>query len=235
MTEQLNNPYNRTVPSDATAWSGYPKEQKVCVITESLCNQYIKERNYYMARPYNFMLDIEQWGNVKNKIELLMAIRFGMEWDTNKLADGNLYDPAFHTQMYIIFHNYVLKQSLKEIPKIVGEFEQTAFKVRFLSVFAVDELRELRNLEPFAQGKGALKSLNDLKKTISKLNVVSATRDLSLLVQNKGPLHINRDMFKKVFNQDYNPRMVQILRDEGVYKGDPLNVERAEFESKFGR
>ncbi|WP_431830768.1 hypothetical protein [Acinetobacter ihumii] len=235
MTEQLNNPYNRTVSGDAPAWSGYPKEQKICVITEPLCNQYIKERNYYMARPYNFMLYIEQWGNVKNKIELLMAIRFGMEWDTNKLADGNLYDPAFHTQMYIRFHNYVLKQSLKEIPKIVGEFEQTAFKVRFLSVFAVDELRELRNLEPFAQGKGALKSLNDLKKTISKLNVVSATRDLSLLVQNKGPLHINRDMFKKVFNQDYNPRMVQILRDEGVYTGDPLNVERAEFESKFGR
>lgn len=51
----------------------------------------------------------------------------------------------------------------------------------------------------------------------------------------KGPLHINRSMFKKVFNQDYNPRMVQILHDEGIYKGDPLNVERAEFESKFGR
>ena|GEM_PF-6479891 len=32
MTEQLYNPYNRTVPSDAPAWSGYPKEQK------SVCN-----------------------------------------------------------------------------------------------------------------------------------------------------------------------------------------------------
>ncbi|MEB6478632.1 hypothetical protein [Acinetobacter vivianii] len=229
----MTAPHDRNVYPDSMA--DFPTEQKVCVITEPLCNQYIKERNYYLARPYNFLLDIEQWSEVaQNGIELLMAVRFGMEYDVNTFPDGFMHDIAFHTQMYLKFHNYVLKHSLKEIPKIVGEFQQTAFKVRFLSTFAVNDLRELRNLGPFAQGKGAVKSLNDLNKTLSKLNVLNATRDLELLAKNGGPLHINRDMFKRVFKKDFNPRMVQIFKDQRIYKGDPNNVQANEFKEKFG-
>lgn len=228
-----------TAPHDRNVYpysmAGFPTEQKVCVISEPLCNQYIKERNYYLARPYNFMLDIEQWSEVaQNGIELLMAVRFGMEYDVNTFPDGFIHDIAFHTQMYLKFHNYVLKHSLKEIPKIVGEFQQTAFKVRFLSTFAVNDLRELRNLGPFAQGKGAVKSLKELNKTLSKLNVLNATRDLELLAKNGGPLHINRDMFKRVFKKDFNPGMVQIFKDQRIYKGDPNNVQANEFKEKFG-
>ena len=230
----MTAPHDRNVYPASMA--GFPTEQKVCVITEPLCNQYIKERNYYLARPYNFLLDIEQWSEVaQNGIELLMAVRFGMEYDVNTFPDGFMHDTAFHTQMYIKFHNYVLKHSLKEIPKIVGEFQQTAFKVRFLSAFAVNDLRELRNLGPFAQGKGAVKSLKDLQKTVSKLNVVDATRDLRNLAANGGPLHINRLMFKQIFKQDFNPGMVEILRKQGLYKGDPENVQYAEFDKKFSR
>jgi hypothetical protein len=229
----MTTPHDRNVYPDSMA--GFPTEQKVCVITKPLCNQYIKERNYYLARPYNFLLDIEQWSEVaQNGIELLMAVRFGMEYDVNTFPDGFMHDIAFHTQMYLKFHNYVLKHSLKEIPKIVGEFQQTAFKVRFLSTFAVNDLRELRNLGPFAQGKGAVKSLKDLNKTLSKLNVLNATRDLELLAKNGGPLHINRDMFKRVFKKDFNPRMVQIFKDQRIYKGDPNNVQANEFKEKFG-
>lgn len=224
MTENLNNPYNRRLPGDSPAWDAFPKEQKVCVITEPLCNQYIKERNYYIARPYNFMMSVQQWASVENTIELLMAVRFGMEFDTNQFPDVQLTDPAFHTQMYIKFHNYVLKHAMKEAAKIVAEFEQTAFKVRFMGTFAVDELRELRNLEQIQQIKLVAKSAKDLKKTVTKLNVIKATTDLAALARNRGPLTINRDMFKQVFNQDYNPNMIKILNENREYKGDPANV-----------
>ncbi|EPG37573.1 hypothetical protein [Acinetobacter colistiniresistens] len=230
MNDNLNNPYNRYLFTDSPAWDAFPNEQKVCVMTEPLCNPYIKARNYGMARPYNFMMNVDQWGRVKNRIELLMAIRFGMEWDTKQYPDSQLADLGFHTQMYIRFHQYVLKHSIKEAAKIVAEFEQTAFKVRFLSAFAIGDLLELRNLDPFSQGKSALTNLNSLKKTIKKLNVTDAVSELSSLQRNGGPLHINREMFKQVFKQDYNPKMIDILKSQGVYKGDPINVERAAFE-----
>ncbi len=220
----LGNPYSRNIPGSSPAWDAYPHEEKVCVITEPLCNDHIKIRNYYMARPYNFMMSINQWAEVKNTIELLMAVRFGMEWDMNKFDDRLLSDPGFHTQMYIRFHNYVLKHAMKEGARIVGEFQQTAFKVRFLSAFAVDELLELRNLSKFDQAKEVYGKIEDLKDTFAKLNVATASVDLTKLRRNNGPLFINRDMFKKVFNQDYNPKMIQIMKQNREYNGDPHSV-----------
>lgn len=222
--KNLRSPYSRNIPDTSPAWDAYPKEVKVCEITEPLCNDHIKFRNYSMARPYNFMMNINQWANVKNTIELLMAVRFGMEWDMNKQPEQNMADPAFHTQMYIKFHNYVLKHSIKEATRIVSEFQQTAFKVRFLSTFAVDELLELRNLSKFDQGKEIYSKIGDLKDTFAKLNVAEAVIDLSRLQANNGPLYINRNMFKKVFNQDFNPKMIQILKENREYRGDPTNV-----------
>ncbi|MDC5359113.1 hypothetical protein NRA39_13115 [Acinetobacter baumannii] len=223
--KNLRDPYNRHLSDQSPAWDAYPTEQKVCEITEPLCNDHIKVRNYVMVRPYNFMMNIQHWAEVAdNTIEMLMAARFGMEWDINKLNDGYMSDPAFHTRMYIKFQNYVLKHSVKEIPRIVGEFQSTAFKVRFLSTFAVDELLELRNLSKFDQGKEIYSKIEDLKDTLKKLDVVTATRDLADLQMNHGPLHINRNMFKKVFGQDYNPKMIQIMKQNREYSGDPHNV-----------
>ncbi|NUF39091.1 hypothetical protein [Acinetobacter lactucae] len=222
--KNLGNPYSRNIPGSSPAWDAYPHEEKVCEITEPLCNDHIKIRNYYMARPYNFMMNINQWAEVGNTIELLMAVRFGMEWDVNKLPESNMADPAFHTGMYIKFHNYVLKHAMKEGARIVGEFQQTAFKVRFLSAFAVDELLELRNLSKFDQGKEIYSKIEDLKDTFAKLNAARASTDLAQLRMNDGPLFINREMFKKVFNQDFNPKMIQIMKQSREYSGDPINV-----------
>ncbi|ACJ40325.1 MULTISPECIES: hypothetical protein [Acinetobacter calcoaceticus/baumannii complex] len=222
--KNLRDPYNRHLADSSPAWDAYPHEEKVCVITEPLCNDHIKIRNYYMARPYNFMMRVNQWAEVANTIELLMAVRFGMEWDMNKFDDRLLADPGFHTQMYIRFHNYVLKHAMKEGARIVGEFQQTAFKVRFLSAFAVDELLELRNLSKFDQGKEIYGKIQDLKDTFAKLNAARATTDLAQLRMNDGPLFINREMFKKVFNQDFNPKMIQIMKQTREYPGDPINV-----------
>ncbi|MFB0550797.1 hypothetical protein ACET1S_18275 [Acinetobacter baumannii] len=227
--KNLRDPYNRHLSDSSPAWDAYPHEEKVCVITEPLCNDHIKIRNYYMARPYNFMMRINQWAEVANTIELLMAVRFGMEWDMNKFDDRLLSDPGFHTQMYIRFHNYVLKHAMKEGARIVGEFQQTAFKVRFLSAFAVDELLELRNLSKFDQGKEIYGKIQDLKDTFAKLNAARASVDLAQLRMNDGPLFINRDMFKKVFNQDFNPKMIQIMKQSREYPGDPINVREKGF------
>lgn len=222
--KNLRDPYSRSIPSSSPAWASYPHEQKVCEITEPLCNDYIKVRNYYMAKPYNFMMSINQWSEVQNTIELLMAVRFGMEWDVNKLPAYNMGDPAFHTRMYVKFHSYVLKHAMKEGARIIGEFQQTAFKVRFLSAFAVDELLELRNLSKFDQGKEIYSKIEDLKDTFTKLNAAQATTDLAQLRMNDGPLFINREMFKKVFHQDFNPKMIQIMKESREYPGDPINV-----------
>lgn len=45
-----------------------------------------------------------------------------------------------------------------------------------------------------------------------------------LIQNNKGPITINKNMFIDVFKQDFNPNMIQILKSQGLYLGDPVNV-----------
>ncbi|MCH7336961.1 hypothetical protein [Acinetobacter sp. NIPH 2699] len=40
-------------------------------------------------------------------------------------------------------------------------------------------------------------------------------------------------MFKRIFKKDFNAGMVQILRNEGTYRGDPTNVQYSEFDKKL--
>jgi len=223
---QLYSAYRRSIAPDADAFGNFPKETKVCEITEPMCNDYIKIRNYYMALPYNFMMGDSDWSSVKNTVELATAIRFGMEWDMNKQADVALTDPAFHTQMYIRFHKYLMQKVMYQATQLVAEFHSAAFTTRFLSTYAFDDLKELRNAESKLELiKKSREQAKSLKEKIDKLNVISAAKYMFDINENKGPKHINREMFIKLFKQDYNPKMVQILKSEGVYLGDPKNVE----------
>jgi len=91
---------------------------------------------------------------------------------------------------------------------------------------AFDNLKELRNAESKLELiKKSREQAKSLKEKIDKLNVISAAKYMFDINENKGPKHINREMFIKLFKQDYNPKMVQILKSEGVYLGDPKNVE----------
>ena len=223
---QLYSAYRRSITPDSDAFGNFPKEIKVCEITEPLCNDSIKLRNYYMALPYNFMMGNSDWSSVKNTVELATAIRFGMEWDMNKQADIALTDPAFHTQMYIRFHKYLMQKVMYQATQLVAEFHSAAFTTRFLSTYAFDDLKELRNAESKVELiKNSHEQAKALKKQIDRLDVISAAKYMFEINENKGPLHINREMFIKLFEQDYNPKMVQILKNEGVYLGDPKNVE----------
>ena len=70
-TTQLASAYSRTISGKSNAWVAFPKEKNVCEFSEPLCNNIIKVRNYYVTRPYNFMMNLDQWASITNKIELL--------------------------------------------------------------------------------------------------------------------------------------------------------------------
>ncbi|BFM35779.1 hypothetical protein [Acinetobacter towneri] len=223
-TTKLASAYSRTISGKSNAWVAFPEEKNVCEFSEPLCNNIIKVRNYYVTRPYNFMMNLDQWSSITNKIELLTAIRFGMEWDTNNFPEGYLSDPAFHTQMYIKFHKYLMKNVMREAPKIVAEFQKAVFKARFLMTFTIDEVKDIPHLKTHDQLQSALMKAKNLQNQIDKINVIDATRDMFLIQNNRGPITINRNMFIDVFKQDFNPHMIQILKSQGIYLGDPDNV-----------
>ena len=223
-TTKLASAYSRTISGKSNAWVAFPEEKNVCEFSEPLCNNIIKVRNYYVTRPYNFMMNLDQWSSITNKIELLTAIRFGMEWDTNNFPEGYLSDPAFHTQMYIKFHKYLMKNVMREAPKIVAEFQKAVFKARFLMTFTIDEVKDIPHLKTDDQLQSALMKAKNLQNQIDKINVIDATRDMFLIQNNRGPITINRNMFIDVFKQDFNPHMIQILKSQGIYLGDPDNV-----------
>lgn len=223
-TTKLASAYSRTISGKSNAWVAFPEEKNVCEFSEPLCNNIIKVRNYYVTRPYNFMMNLDQWSSITNKIELLTAIRFGMEWNTNNFPEGYLSDPAFHTQMYIKFHKYLMKNVMREAPKIVAEFQKAVFKARFLMTFTIDEVKDIPHLKTHDQLQSALMKAKNLQNQIDKINVIDATRDMFLIQNNRGPITINRNMFIDVFKQDFNPHMIQILKSQGIYLGDPDNV-----------
>lgn len=223
---KLNSAYSRYISDNSEASYNYPKEDEICEVTEPLCNDYVKLRNYYIAKPYNFMMGLKDWNSISNTVEIATAIRFGMEIDMKKQVDSNIWDPAFHTQMYIKFHKYLMQKVMYQASKVVAEFLSATFSTRFLSTFSFDNIKELRNAECSAElAKKSLGEAKKIKANIDKLNVLSAARDMFLINENAGPLHINIDMFIKLFNQDYNPNMVQVLKESGVYLGDPKNVQ----------
>lgn len=181
-------------------WDISPREKKIYKTTELLCGNHINLQKYYTARPYNFLMNTQQWSSIENTIELLMAIRFGMEWDTYKISDTLFKDPDFHQKMYNKFHDYVLKHSQKEVDEIIREFEHTAFRVRFLSTFSIENLINLKDFAQLSYINFLPRNLNDLKYNHMKLDRNKASKDLLALKNNAGPLYINEKMFKEVFN-----------------------------------
>ncbi|MDV2440383.1 hypothetical protein QR665_13000 [Acinetobacter gerneri] len=180
------------------AMNGFPKKVEQCDVPEPFCIFQFKKK---VVQPYNFMMPLWAWDYVlkKNKLEYLMAIRYGLEFDLTMINSNELHRPAFHTLMYVNFQYYLKKHAMKEMSIVVAEFEKTAFSTRFKSTFAV-------------------KDLLSLKGTIDNLNVVGLTIDATNLAKNgfQGTA-INRKMFKRIFNQDYDPRALASLAQDRKY------------------
>lgn len=95
----------------------FPEDVEVCNFTSVTCNPVLKIDNYYVTQPYNFFFDNWYWEQAQkvNKLEVMFAVRFGLEYDINKLGDGMINKLSFNTQMYIKFSQYVKNTQKKKL------------------------------------------------------------------------------------------------------------------------
>lgn len=135
----------------------------------------------------------------RNKLEFLLAVRYGMEFDLNIINQNLLSRPSFHTIKYVEFQYYLKKHVLKEIAILMAEFESKSFSIRFKSSFSVLDLAFL-------------------KGTIDRLNPVHLAENAVQLARNNynGTI-INRKLFKQIFNQDYDNKALKLLLSKHYY------------------
>ncbi|WP_180081994.1 MULTISPECIES: hypothetical protein [unclassified Acinetobacter] len=195
MSDKLG-PNTETVPGNAKAWEGYPDKTESCSVRQPFC---LLEFNRKIVQPYNFMMPAHMWEHVANtnKLEYALAIRFGLEHDV--LANENLINTTgYHTRMYVLFQKYLKKNVVKEAALVVAEFKSNEFKTRFGTTFAIQDLI-------------------GLKGTLDDLNISDVMVGAAKLQMKNGGEKINRTMYKLLFNQDYNPKMLKVLAEQGIY------------------
>lgn len=165
-----------------------------------------------MAMPYNFMMADEYWSEVTNSMELLLAARYCMEIDLNKLGPDMIYRAQTHTKFYIYFQEYVRKHIIKDTAALLINIQNDTFT-----------LRTTTSLSGYL---GFFKAVQNARK-VSKLQSVA---DAEYLIANKGPLTINRNMYKKVFGKDYDKNTLDFLTKNGVYQGEGNAADLAKIE-----
>lgn len=117
---------------------------------------------------------------------------------------------SFHTMMYINFGEFVRKNAMKEVSKLVAEFQSSTFKARTISVFSLSKILTVKSL---------------MEKSYS---ITEAHVDVRELTVNRGPLTINRKLFNEVFNKDYDIETVNLYKQQGIYKGDTIGESYSE-------
>lgn len=189
----------------AEAMGAWPKKVEQCNVPQPLCTFQFERK---IVQPYNFMMPKWAWELVekRNKLEFLLAVRYGMEFDLNQINEDLLYRPSFHTFKYVEFQYYLKKHGLKEVAVLMAEFESKNFSIRFKSSFSILDLVFL-------------------KGTIDKLNPVELTQNAAQLAQNswQGTV-INRRLFKQIFNQDYDAEALKLLASERRYPDTDTNI-----------
>ena len=180
------------------AIEAWPKKIEQCNVPQPFCTFQFERK---IVQPYNFMMPKWAWELVekRNKLEFLLAVRYGMEFDINLINEDLLLRPSFHTDLYVKFQYYLKKHALKEVAVLMAEFESKNFSLRFKSTFSILDLVFL-------------------KGTIDKLNPAQLTLDAIKLAKNdyNGTV-INRHLFKQIFNQDYNAEALKLLASQGYY------------------
>ncbi len=186
----------------------FPEEIKNCEFTEPLCNKYIKIRNIKVIQPYNFFMSPEQWAEVEkiNGLEFRLALKFGLENDIRAYGPHMIDRLSFHTMMYINFDEFVRKNAQREVSKLVAEFQSSTFKARTTSVFSLAKILTIKGLmeKSYSASRGAI--------------------DIHALLENNGPITVNRILYKQVLGKDYDSNVMDFYRKEGVYHGDPNSV-----------
>lgn len=176
----------------------WPKKVEQCNVPQPFCIFQFKRE---IVQPYNFMMSKNTWEFLaqKNKLEFLIAVRFCMQFDINKINEDLLYNLSFHTDMYVKFLYYLRKHAEKEVVVAMAEFQSQAFSLRFKNTFAIGDLLSLKN-------------------TIDKLNLSSLIADVTKINRNgKTGTVINRNLFKEIFSFDYDPATLKLLANQGYY------------------
>ncbi len=186
----------------------FPEEIKTCEFTEPLCNKYIKIRNIKVIQPYNFFMSPEQWAEVEkiNGLEFRLALKFGLENDIRVYGPHMIDRLSFHTMMYINFGEFVRKNAQREVSKLVAEFQSSTFKARTTSVFSLAKILTIKGLmeKSYSASRGAI--------------------DIHAILENNGPITVNRILYKQVLGKDYDSNVMDFYRKEGVYHGEPNSV-----------
>lgn len=182
----------------ADAMGAWPKKVEQCNVPQPLCTFQFDRK---IVQPYNFMMPEWAWELVekRNKLEFLLAVRYGMEFDLTLINENLLNRLSFHTMKYVEFQYYLKKHALKEIAVLMAEFESKNFSVRFKTTFSILDLVFL-------------------KGTIDKLNPAELVKNATELARNdyNGTV-INRHLFKQIFNQDYDAQALKLLASERRY------------------
>lgn len=198
-------PVTKHIPASSEAWEGFPTKNESCSVPQPFC---FFQFNRPIAQPYTFMLPAHHWEAVarQNKLEFLLAVRFGMEYDVSKLNEDVLSTTGFHTGMYVKFQHYLKKHYQKDAAILLGLFQQTAFTTRFTTAFAVEDLI-------------------GLKGTIEDLRIDKIMIGADLIAMRGGfATQINRKLYRHLFNQDYNPNMLQTLAQQGLYPDEANEI-----------
>lgn len=186
------------------AMGAWPKKIESCNVPQPFCTFQFDRK---IVQPYNFMMPQSAWDEVlnKNKLEFLLAIRFGMQYDLNLINESILLNSSFHTDLYVKFQYFIKKHALKDMAVLMGEFQSQVFLTRFKTTFAVQDLVSLK-------GK------------IEKLDPTRLMRNAIELAKNDyiGTV-INRQLYNKIFNQDYDLAALKLLSSQGYYP-DSLSV-----------
>ena len=182
----------------------FPEDVELCNYTSLTCNPILKVGNYYIAAPYNFFFDSWYWEQAQkvNKLEALLAVRFGLEYDINKLGDGMISKLSFNTQMYIKFSQYVKKHAKKEAFQIIHEFEKTAFSLKVKTGFSPTDVMLILGI----------------KKALSTPQVIVDAK--ALADNNFCPLYINRQTFNQIFKTYYHAGMLKQVTNDRTYRGE---------------
>ncbi|CAM3587168.1 hypothetical protein VXG46_002028 [Acinetobacter baumannii] len=193
-----NQPITKNIPPNSKAWEGYPSKVESCNVPKPFC---YFQFDRPIAMPYTFMMSAQQWEYVerRNKLEFLLAVRFGMEYDIAKLNEDVLLSTGFHTGMYVKFQNYLRKHYQKDAAVLMAVFQSNAFTTRFGTSFAIEDLVGL---------KGAIDDLR-VDDIMTGAHMISR--------RNGHGTQINRKMYQQNFNQDYNPTMLKTLAAQGLY------------------
>ncbi|MCJ0829144.1 hypothetical protein MN869_11895 [Acinetobacter sp. NIPH1876] len=186
------------IDPSSEAMGAWPQKVEQCNVPQPFCTF---QFNRKIVQPYNFMMPQWAWELVekRNKLEFLLAVRYGMEFDLNQINDALLHRPSFHTVKYVEFQYYLKKHALKEIAVLMAEFESKNFSIRFKTSFSVLDLVSL-------------------KGTIDTLNPTELVKNATELARNNyNGTVINRQLFKQIFNQDYDPQALKLLASDRRY------------------